>query len=179
MKRIVLALTFLLATSSAAFAQFTPSTENLRGVTGVRLMVMLGHYPHRMDEAQKPEILKLVEADAAAKLEEAGIPFYTLPSNPMRNANAILVITVTMNEGKELMDNETEVKLLQSVRLSRDPSIQFEASTWSREGIVHVPKPRDAIQRQVAGEIDQFIRDYFSVNPKPSTGSSSSKVIRP
>ena len=40
MKRIILALTFLLATSSAAWAQFAPGTENLRGLGGVRLIVM-------------------------------------------------------------------------------------------------------------------------------------------
>src|ERR1043166_6986459 len=74
MKRLVLALTFLLVTCSVASAQFAQSTENLRGLKGVRLMVMLANYPHRLDEAQWPELLKMVQADAIAKLQEAGIP---------------------------------------------------------------------------------------------------------
>ena len=179
MKRIVLALTFLLATSSAASAQFAPGTENLRGVTGVRLITQLGHYPHRMEEAQKPEILKLVGADAAAKLEKAGIPFFTLPSNPMRNANAILVITVTMTEteaaGRKRFD--IEVKLLQTVRLSRDPSIEFEAVTWLTEGSVTGPAQfvMSGTRDQVGDLIDGFIKDYFSVNPKQSANSTKQK----
>src|SRR5262249_5992094 len=105
MERAIVVLAFLLVSSSATLAQFAPSTENLRGLTGVRLMVMLGHYPHRMEEAEKPEILKLVGAEAAAKLERAGIPFYTSPSDPRRKPGyAILVITVTMNDETVIMD---------------------------------------------------------------------------
>jgi hypothetical protein len=174
MNRTILALAFLLVTSSAATAQFTPSTENLRGLTGVRLMVMLGHYPHRLDEAERPEVLKLVEADAMAKLEGAGIPFYISPSDPTRKAGyAILVITVTMDEFNPVT---TEVKLLQQVRLQRDPSIEFEAVTWSIGGGVGpkgIGPEREApmIRHQVAGEVDRFIQDYFSVNPKQSAKS--------
>ena len=179
MKRIVLALTFLLVTSSAASAQFAPSTENLRGLTGVRLITQLGHYPHRMEEAQKPEILKLVGADAAAKLERAGIRFYTSPSDPRRAAGyGVLVITVTMNDATDLKNIETEVKLLQSVRLSRDPSIEFEAVTWLNGGSVTGPRQFDlnaGTREQVAGEMDRFIQDYFSVNPKQSAESTKQK----
>lgn len=46
MKRIILASTFLLATNGVASAQFTRSTENLRGLTGVGLIVMFDHLVH-------------------------------------------------------------------------------------------------------------------------------------
>jgi hypothetical protein len=185
MNKILPALTLLLLTSSAAFAQFAPSTENLRGLTGVRLITQIGHYPHRMEEAQKPEILKLVGADAAAKLEKAGMPFFASPSDPRRNATyAVLVITLTINETmdgtNETKHIETEVKLLQRVRLSRDPSIEFDAVTWITGGSVTGPKQLDLngqTRNQVAGEIDRFIQDYSSVNAKPSAASSSSKVV--
>src|SRR6266850_1354222 len=77
MKRIILALTFLLTTSSVASAQFTPSKENLRGLTGVRLIVMFDR-PTRaeaFDEVKRPGVLKMLEDDTKAKLEKAGIPF--------------------------------------------------------------------------------------------------------
>src|SRR5712671_6729379 len=77
MKRIILALTFLLATSSVASAQFTPGKENLRGLTGVRLIVMFDR-PTRaeaLDEVKRPGVLKMFEDDTKAKLEKAGIPF--------------------------------------------------------------------------------------------------------
>lgn len=176
MNKFILAVTLLLGSSSAAIAQFAPSTENLRGLTGVRLITQLGHYPHRMEEAQKPEILKLVGADATAKLEKAGIPFYTSPSDPRRNSSyAELVITVTMNDATDLKNIETEVKLLQRVRLSRDASIEFDAVTWLNDGSVTGPRPFDLknnIRQQVGELIDQFIRDYFSVNPKQSARSN-------
>jgi hypothetical protein len=179
MKRIVLALTLLLGTSSVASAQFAPSTENLRGLTGVRLMVMLGRYPHRLDEAQRPEVLKMVEADTTAKLQEAGIPLFGLADkrNDEKAGNPRLVITVTMGEGISSMPVTTEVKLLQTVRLSRDPSIETDAVTWSTEGGVGgLPTLRDSrIREQVGTEIEKFIRDYFSVNPKQSANSTKQK----
>ena len=178
MKRIVLALTFLLATSSAASAQFAPTTENLRGLKGVRLMVMLGNYPHRLDEAQWPELLKMVQADAIAKLNEAGIPLSRSRFvDEIGNAgNPRLVITVPIDERKSSVSLTTEVKLFQQVRLSRDPSIETDAVTWSREGSVHWPMPRDSIVRQQIAElIDQFIHDYLSVNPKQSASSTKQK----
>ena len=168
MKRIILALTFVLAISSAASAQFAPSTENLRGIKGVRLMVMLGNYPHRLEEAQWPELLKMVQADATAKLQAAGIPVE-------KTGDARLVISVPMDEPNSSMSYSTEVRLFQNVRLSRDPSIATDAVTWSRDGIVHVPRPRDAIREQIAGLVDRFIQDYRSVNPRQSAGATRQK----
>jgi len=178
MIRILLGAVLLSLASSTILAQSEAGTAgqegNLRGVTGVRLRVILGHYPHRMEEAQKPEILKLVEADATAKLEKAGIPFYVSPSDPKRNPSyAFLVITLTMNEGTDLKEIETEVKLLQSVRLSRDPSIEFLAASWLTGGSVIGPKQNlKATREQVSDLIDGFIKDYFSVNPKQSATST-------
>ena len=171
MKRMVLALTFLLAMSSAASAQFAPTTENLRGLKGVRLMVMLARYPHRLDQSQWPELLKMVQADAIAKLNEAGIPVFGLADkrNDEKNGDPRLVIDVPMDERNSSVSLTTEVKLFQRVRLSRDPSIETDAVTWSREGSVHWPMPRDSIVRQQIAElIDQFIHDYLSVNLKQS-----------
>jgi hypothetical protein len=178
MKRIVLILGFLLATSSAASAQFAPSTENLRGLKGVRLIVMLANYPHRLDESEWPELLRLVQADAIAKLEQAGIPLsrskYT--DEISKNGDPRLVITVPMDERNSSVSLTTEVELFQKVRLSRDPSIETDAVTWSQRGSVTGPSQwgsvtqpmlRDSvIRQQIAGEVDQFIRDYLSVNPK-------------
>lgn len=178
MRRMVLTLALLLATGSAASAQFAPSTENLRGLKGVRLMVMLGNYPHRLDEAQWPELLKMVQADAIAKLNEAGIPVFGLADkrNDEKAGDPRLVIDVPMDERNSSMSLTTQVRLFQKVRLSRDPSIETDAVTWSRDGSVHSPMPRDSIVRQqLASLIDQFIQDYLSVNPKQSTDSTKQK----
>jgi hypothetical protein len=141
-------------------------------------MVMLGGYPHRLDEAQRPELLKMVEADATAKLQEAGIPVFRLTDNRNNETTGDprLVITVPMDEPNSSMSLTTEVKLLQKVRLSRDPSIETDAVTWSREGSVSGPGRRGPRTRQqIAGLIDVFIQDYLSVNPKQSADSSKQK----
>ena len=68
----------------------------------------------------------------------------------------------------------TEVKLLQRVRLMRDPSIEYDAVTWSREGVGQ-PLEISRIRRLVADHLDRFIEDYRSVNPKQSASSGKNK----
>ena len=176
MKRIILALTFLLATSSVASAQFTPSTENLRGLRGVRLIVMFGG-PTRaeaFDEVKRPGVLRMLEDDTKAKLEKAGIPFSRSRFGDDRLAydigkagNPRLIVLAKLDKPNGF---EIEVKLLQTVRLTRDPSIEFDAVTWSLGGggnTQEIPM----IRHSLADLIDSFLRDYLSVNPKQSASS--------
>ena len=183
MKRVILALTFLLATSSAASAQFAPSKENLRGLTGVRLMVMYGHCPSRslsncapgLAEAQRPELLKTLEADATAKLENAGIPLFRNADQVTSGGFPYLVILVTLDKPNGFVHPiVTELKLLQRVRLLRNPSIETDAVTWSREGVGQ-PLEISRIRRLVDNHLDRFIEDYLSVNPKQSGSSGNDK----
>ena len=186
MKRIVLALTFLLATSSVAWAQFAPSKENLRGLTGVRLIVMFGHCPSRnlnncaegLDEALRPEVLKMLEADTTAKLQNAGIPLFRLADERNQKAGGPkLIVLVTLDKLNGFVHPVVaEVKLLQRVRLVRDPSLELDAVTWSLDGVGSAPKLEiPMIQRLTASLIDRFNEDYLSVNPKQSASSGKNK----
>jgi len=117
-------------------------------------MVMLARYPHRLDEAQWPELLKMVQADAYAKLQAAGIPFSRsrFVDEIGKNGDPRLIINVPMDEPNSSTSLATDVKLLQRVRLSRDPSIETDAVTWSREGSVGGPGQRDSrVRQQIAG----------------------------
>ena len=173
MKRIILALTFLLATSSAASAQFAPGTENLRGLRGVRLMVMF-HAPTRaeaLDEVKRPGVLRMLEDDTKAKLQEAGIPFVgsRFANDKMavdigKAGNPRLIVLADFREPNGF---EIEVKLMQTVRLTRDPSIEFDAVTWSLAGTGNTQE-MPMIRHVIADLMDSFIRDYLSVNPKQS-----------
>ena len=186
MKRIILALTFSLATSSVASAQFAPGKENLRGLTGVQLIVMFGGATR--DEAigatraeglealQRPEVLKMLEDDTTAKLEKAGVPFSrSLFADKVKKDYARLIVLVRLNVPNGFVSPlEPEVKLLQTVRLARDPSIEFNAVTWSLAGFgnkLEMPMMRSLI----ADLIDSFIREYLSVNPKQSASSRKDK----
>lgn len=163
MKTVLLAITFLLATSSAALAQFAPSTQNLRGLKGVDLRVMSDR-PDGKEEPEWPGVLKVVEADVNAKLKEAGITLLRWAGEVEKAGYPRLIVMIGLRKN----GFETEVKLLQRVMLARDPSIHTDAVTWRRHGSGGPLVDIAMIQRQVAGLIDRFIEDYFSVNPKES-----------
>lgn len=97
MKRIIQALTFLIAMSSVASAQFTPSKENLRGLSGVALIVMF-HRADGLDEAQRPEVLTMLEADTTAKLQEAGIPLLRNAEELRKAGGPRLIVLVTLDK---------------------------------------------------------------------------------
>lgn len=116
----------------------------------------------------------MLEADTKAKLEEAGIPVFGL-ADKGDDGNARLIVMVTLDRPNGFTyPIETEVKLLQRVRLFRDPSIEFDATTWSFGGTgnkLEIPM----VRRQIADEIDRFVQDYLSVNPKQSANSTMQK----
>jgi hypothetical protein len=185
MKRIILALSFLLATSGMASAQFRRE-ENLRGLTGVTLIVMF-HGATReesfgttraegLEEVQRTEVLKMLEDDLTAKLEKARIPFARHPfADNITKDYPRLIVLVRLNVPNGFVQPlAAEVKLMQSVRLLRDPSIQFEAVSWSHGGTGN--KPEISMMRRVIADLtDSFIRDYLSVNPQQSAGPVKNK----
>lgn len=165
MKTILLVVAFLLVTASSALSQFAPSKDNLRGLKGVRLIVMSG----RADGKENPEwpgALKLVEADVTAKLQEAGIPLLRWAQEVENAGYPRLIVMIRYRPNGYPLD--TEVKLLQRVMLVRDPSIQTDAVTWRLDGSGGPSVDIAMIRNQVGTEIDRFIQDYFSVNPKQS-----------
>jgi hypothetical protein len=70
MKYVILLIAFLSVSSSAVVGQsgHAGQEKNLRGLKGLRLVVMFAR-ADAIDEAERPAILKLVEADATAKFE--------------------------------------------------------------------------------------------------------------
>jgi hypothetical protein len=176
MKRTVLALAFLLVTSSVASAQFAPSTENLRGLKGVRLMVMFNR-ADGLDEAQRPEVLKMLEDDVTEKLQKAGVPLFRTADEVTNTGFPYLVVLVTLDKPNGYLDPiVTEVKLFQRVRLLRDSSIETDAVTWSLNGVAGPKVDVAKLRRQVASEIDRFVADYSSVNPKLMVTSNNVKL---
>lgn len=119
----------------------------------------------------------MVEADATAKLEEAGIPFYRLvdKGNISAAGNPTLIVWVRLSTLSSMSyPVEVELVLKQRVRLARDPSIEDDAVSWSVKGVE--PKLEiSKIRLLVANLLDQFIEDYSSVNPKQPVSSSQNK----
>jgi hypothetical protein len=116
----------------------------------------------------------MLEADATAKLQAAGIAVFGLTaprSSAAGDPKLILMVTLDKLNGFN-HPVVTELKLMERVRLVRDPSIEYDAVTWSREGVGQ-PLEISRIQRLVANHLDQFMLDYRSVNPKQSVNSGN------
>lgn len=149
--------------STAALAQ-SRERENLRGLKGVRLVIM---FSDRVDESQRSGVVKLLELDAKAKFQKADIPLLQFANEIEEAGFPQLIVTIKLNKPNGFVyPLVTEVKLLQRVRLARDPSIESDIPTWQMTGVGAPEFTVDMIRTQISGEIDQFIRDYTTANPK-------------
>ena len=168
MKRILLVLAFLLLGSNASLGQagHAGQEKNLRGLKGVRLAVGFAR-AGAIAEAERPAILKLVEGDAASKLQQAGIPLLRYTNEVDDAGSPQLIVHITCDKPNGFVyPLVTKVTLLQRVRLTRDPSIEADLATWEQSGIGGPELTVEMIRSLVATEIDQFIQDYLAVNPQ-------------
>ncbi|HEY0324077.1 MAG TPA: hypothetical protein VGC66_24230 [Pyrinomonadaceae bacterium] len=165
MKTTVLSLALLLMASTAAIAQSRQS-ENLCGLKGVRLVIMFGR-ADAMDKAQQPAVLKLLEADAKAKFQKAGIPLLQFANEIEEAGSPQLIVTITLDKPNGFVyPLVTDMKLLQRVRLARDPSIEADVTTWQTYGVGAPEFTVEMIRSQIGDELDRFIKDYMAANPK-------------
>jgi hypothetical protein len=166
MKRIIPALAFLLVSSTAVFSQagHDGQEKNLRGLKGVRLVVMFAR-ADAIQESERPAILKLVEADATAKFEKAQISLFRFAEEVEDAGFPQLMVYVTADKPNGFVyPVVTSVKLLQRTRLARDSSIEDDLATWETWGIGSPKLTVELIRSLVATGIDQFIKDYTAVN---------------
>ena len=166
MKRIILMLAFFSLTTAAALGQagYGGQENNLRGLKGVRLVVMFAR-ADAIDETERPAILKLVEVDAIAKFQKAGIPLFRYANEIEDAGSPQLMVYITCDKPNGFVyPVVTTVKLLQHVRLARDPSIEGDLATWEHYGIGAPKLTVEVIRKVVVAEIDQFIKDYKTVN---------------
>lgn len=168
MKRITLVLALLALGASASMGQagHAGQEKNLRGLKGVRLAVAFGR-ADAIDETGRPAILKLVEDDAASRLQKAGIRLLRYTNEVEEAGSPQLIVYITCDKPNGFVyPLVTKVRLLQRVRLARDASIEADLATWERFGVGGPEVTVEMIRSQVSTEIDQFIQDYLAVNPK-------------
>jgi hypothetical protein len=107
-----------------------------------------------------------LQADAERRLRQAGIPVTS-------DADAYLYVNVTVADpgASSPLPYVVNVTLMQEVTLPRGLQARtpLQAPTWwvSRLGLVDPGRLRAAVTDRVAEFVDQFIRAYQSVNPKP------------
>jgi hypothetical protein len=142
-------------------------TESLRGLKGVRLIIMFGR-AGAMEEALRPDVLKVLQSDAKAKFQKAGIALLEF-AQEVENApgSPQLIVKITMDKPNGYVyPVVTETKLLQKARLSSNPSLELSVPTWETHGIgVYEVTNMKMLRQQVGSHIDQFIKAYQIVNP--------------
>ena len=166
MKHLILLIAFLLVSSTAVVGQsgHAGQEKNLRGLKGLRLVVMFPR-ADTLDDAERLAILSLVEADATAKFETAGIPLLRFTKEVEDAGSPQLIVYLTLDKPNGVVSPlRVTVKLLQRVRLARDPSIQPDLATWEQFGIGGPTVTVEMIRGLAGTEIDQFIRDYSVAN---------------
>lgn len=174
MKKNILAsvcLSLLLVISAQAQSKAQrQDVESLRGLKGVRLVLMFGR-AEAIEAGRRPEILKLLQSDAEARFAKAGIPLLK-NAGELNNApgSPQLVVTITMDKPNGyVFPVVTQSKLYQSAQLSRDPSVQLSLLTWETGGVgVYELTNLEMLRTQVGTEIDQFIKAYLAANPQPA-----------
>jgi hypothetical protein len=177
MRRLILSFVFLLATSVYVFAQSgdqrveisagtATQSMSLRGLKGVRLTVMFGR-ADGMDATQRPAVLKVLQDDAKAQIQKAGIPLLQYATEIEDAGSPHLIMTIIMDKPNGFVfPLVTELRLLQQANLGRDPSIEMSVVTWKTGGVGAPEVDLEMLRSQVSTEIGLFIKDYLSANPK-------------
>ena len=153
-----------------AFGQGNPSAgETLLGLTGVNVVVEdLPVEPAAEREGLTPTAIR---ADTEAQLREAGIrvlnddAWQTAPGRPWL---FVRVRTVRPDVATSGYTYVISVDLMQRTTLTRDPSLETDAMTWTTGAIGTVGGyTLTRVRERLHAEVDTFIRAYWAVNPKP------------
>lgn len=143
--------------------EITDERETLRDIT--RLDVLI--------EPIAPQIellgltTKQIQTDVETRLQQAGIPITSFAVN---NDEGTLYININMVRVRqlELWAYSLIVEFKQEVSLKNNPKFTVLAVTWSRDSTGTVGSAHtDQLRGVIAQYIDEFVKDYLSMNPKP------------
>ena len=172
MKKSVLVLAAILPFCSVAFSS---EAKTLKGVTAIEVVT---EDPGRDAFGLTKERLK---TDVEMRLKTAGIsvgrellpaahPGEDWPKGWM-NTSAMLSVRVSVKKTGELKLFVLDIQVFQPVKLLRDTNVlagsapTYSASTW-QTGMYGFTASERSLSDTVADQIDEFIHDYLSVNPK-------------
>lgn len=108
-----------------------------------------------------------ISVDIAARLREAGIRVFTAEE---RTPDTAVLEVVAVGKGRYSVEYEghaTQLRLLQPVTLSRDPSIAVPAVTWQDMQIVlgAGESAWEEERKNTETSVDRFIDAYLKANP--------------
>jgi hypothetical protein len=142
-----------------------PERESLKGVVGVEIVVE----PLNIEiERLGLETLKL-QQDIRHRLQQAGVRVLAEHERLATSTAAMLMVRVdALHDRIGRYFYCFDLLLTQRVRLKGRDSSDVSAVTWSKSGGIALIADDNVrhIQDQVMRRVDQFIKDYFVVNPK-------------
>jgi len=173
MKRIIIALACLLFVAAHAAAQSESTAANwrsLRGLKGVAVSVVINNRSNVLDETQRLALTRLLQGDAEARLQKAGISLLKFAQEIEQEPGSprfLLTVIVDKPNGNNY-PVVTESRLVQDVRLSRDPATQISVTTWTAStfGAGFEATDTESVHHQAGSEVDHFIKVYLEANPK-------------
>ncbi len=142
------------------------SRGSLAGLRGIRVVVE--HLEPEVERAGLTEAA--IQTDAELKLRLPGIPVLTLdqwrnePGSPYLYLNAIVNPSLSSSWGYS-----TSVALVQDVRLSRNPAVIVDATTWdvsSGGGEARPVNIPERVRNSLKDKTDQLVNGYLAMNPK-------------
>jgi hypothetical protein len=154
--------------ASDADAQLDDSTnqESLRGLKGVRVIVRMSASP----DAERDGITKdKLQTDVELKLRQTGIRVVSFEEWKKTKEDGIgwLDLSVSALKHETFYACNVQLKLMQPVMLSRDPSKKTFATTWSTGSVGVFGMMRlEGIRKEVADKVDEFANNYLAVNSK-------------
>ena len=133
--------------------------ESLRDLDGVRVAV---------EEASGIPAGELKTA-VESQLRQAGIHVLNAGEFPVGDPYLSVRATASKENGGVIAYN-VELSFVQVVFLRRNPAVTFNhGQTWKASvQVALAPAARigESIRRELSRQVDQFIKDYLSVNPK-------------
>jgi len=160
MLSIVSIILALVSPLPAASIQNPVNRESLRGIRNLRVFV--ADIDAEIEQAGLTK--SQLQIDVELMLRKAGIPVIT----SSEGNDPYLYVDLNVHNAKDtLYFYSLNVSLEQMVKPKRNPSLELYAPTWqsSETGAGGRNKP-NSIRDSVDDQVDKFINDYLTVNPK-------------
>jgi hypothetical protein len=177
MRNVSISLSFLLVTSVYVVAQSveqrkdiragtSAQSESLRGLKGVSLTVDLFDRDGAMDASERRAALKVLQDDARAQIEKAGIRLLNameIEDAGSPHLSMVLSMRKPSNFSYPLV---SELQLFQQANLRRDSSVEMSLVTWKADGAGGPEVNLAMLRSQLSSLFDRFIKDYLAANHK-------------
>jgi hypothetical protein len=164
-KPSVMALAFMLVHVSPALSDWPHERASLAGLTGVTVVVE-GMRPDAEREGLRQSTL---QTDVELKLRQAGIRVLTEAERILTPGIPRLYLNVNTMLRDEIgaFAFSINLRLMQKVRLDRNPIIVSEGTTWSTGSVGTVGvRELATVRESIRDQVDEFINAYLAANPK-------------